>query len=78
MHSTSDTPYLTSAQWAAVISFIGAKLTNAYSKFFSIETIDGPRKLKFYQEEKNIIMERRSLNKYKDNNGTYRTMNLLL
>ena len=36
----------------------GAKLTNAYSKFFSIETIDGPRKLKFYQEFTNNMAQR--------------------
>lgn len=36
----------------------GAKLTNAYSKFFSIETVDGTRKLKFYQEFTNNMAQR--------------------
>lgn len=31
----------------------GAKLANIYSTFFSVETVDGERKLKFYQEFKN-------------------------
>lgn len=30
----------------------GAKLANIYSTFFSVETVDGERKLKFYQEFK--------------------------
>jgi DNA topoisomerase-2 len=36
----------------------GAKLTNVFSKFFSIETIDGDRKLKFYQEYTNNLSQR--------------------
>ena len=36
----------------------GAKLTNVFSKFFSIETVDGPRKLKFYQEFTNNLSNR--------------------
>lgn len=31
----------------------GAKLANIYSTFFSVETVDGDEKLKFYQEFKN-------------------------
>ena len=36
----------------------GAKLTNIFSTFFSIETIDLSRKRKFYQEFKNNMSER--------------------
>lgn len=36
----------------------GAKLTNVFSKFFSVETLDGERKLRFYQEFKNNLSER--------------------
>jgi DNA topoisomerase-2 len=36
----------------------GAKLTNAFSTFFSVETIDGERKLKFYQEFTNNLSSR--------------------
>jgi DNA topoisomerase-2 len=36
----------------------GAKLTNVFSTFFSIETVDGPRKLKFYQEFSNNLSSR--------------------
>lgn len=36
----------------------GAKLANIYSTFFSIETIDGPRQLHFYQEFKNNMYEK--------------------
>ena len=36
----------------------GAKLTNVFSKFFSIETVDSGRKLKFYQEFRNNLSER--------------------
>lgn len=48
----------------------GAKLTNIFSTFFSIETIDLPRKLKFYQEYKNNLSEKsdpviESINKIK-------------
>jgi len=36
----------------------GAKLANIYSTFFSVETVDGNRKLKFYQEFKNNMSEK--------------------
>lgn len=36
----------------------GAKLTNVFSTFFSIETVDGSRKLKFYQEFSNNLSSR--------------------
>jgi len=36
----------------------GAKLTNAFSTFFSIETVDNNRKLKFYQEFENNLSKR--------------------
>jgi DNA topoisomerase-2 len=36
----------------------GAKLTNVFSKFFSVETVDSNRKLKYYQEFKNNLSER--------------------
>jgi DNA topoisomerase-2 len=36
----------------------GAKLTNVFSTFFSVETIDGERKLKFYQEFTNNLSDR--------------------
>ena len=36
----------------------GAKLTNAFSSFFSIETVDGERKLKYYQEFTNNLEKR--------------------
>ena len=36
----------------------GAKLTNVFSKFFSVETVDGERKLKFYQEFENNLSSR--------------------
>ena len=36
----------------------GAKLTNVFSSFFSIETVDGERKLKFYQEFTNNLSNR--------------------
>jgi len=38
----------------------GAKLTNVFSTFFSVETIDGDRKLKFYQEFTNNLSNRTS------------------
>jgi len=36
----------------------GAKLTNIFSTFFSIETVDGNRKRKYYQEFKNNMGEK--------------------
>ena len=36
----------------------GAKLTNIFSNFFSIETVDGQRKKKYYQEFKNNMGEK--------------------
>lgn len=36
----------------------GAKLTNVFSTFFSIETVDASRKLKFYQEFSNNLSSR--------------------
>lgn len=36
----------------------GAKLTNVFSTFFSVETVDSNRKLKFYQEFYNNLSER--------------------
>jgi DNA topoisomerase-2 len=36
----------------------GAKLTNIFSTFFSIETVDGNRKRKFYQEFRNNMGEK--------------------
>jgi DNA topoisomerase-2 len=36
----------------------GAKLTNIFSTFFSIETVDGERRRKFYQEFKNNMSEK--------------------
>jgi len=48
----------------------GAKLANIYSTFFSIETIDGERKMKFYQEFKDnmSIKEEPIITKLKSEN----------
>jgi DNA gyrase/topoisomerase IV subunit B len=35
----------------------GAKLTNVFSTFFSVETVDGERGLKFYQEFTNNLLK---------------------